>query len=141
MNEIVEAVKNLHLLTAFESRADLQRGHRAVEIDEAVLFGASDYAELLGPATRRHQKKENDREHFCAYLHFSPAHPHWVQLYPSAKNGWRQWTAGAVVYKEIRVSDGNGCWSAGTGAVDRAALLAMPGHLRHATARWREEFR
>src|SRR5579864_9701281 len=49
MNKIVEAVKNLHLLPAFESRADLQRGHGAVEIDEAVLLGARDYAELLGP--------------------------------------------------------------------------------------------
>src|SRR5579859_2537048 len=113
MNKIVEAVKNLHLLPAFESRADLQRGHGAVEIDEAVLLGARDYAELLGPANSRHQKKQNDREHFCATFHFSPTDLHCVQLYPIAKNGWRQWTAGALVYKEIRVSGGNGRWMAG----------------------------
>ncbi len=56
MDEIIRAVKNLHLLTALERRADLQRGYRAVQIDVAVLFAASDLAKLLRVTDRRRQK-------------------------------------------------------------------------------------
>jgi hypothetical protein len=72
VQNIIGAIEDGHSLPALQRRADLHRGHGAVEVDVALLPAALNLAKLLCLATEWQKKAKDKGVHLCAALHCSP---------------------------------------------------------------------